>query len=220
MAQSFISEHSAELILVPAIDRVLSRAGMQVVPIYFWKTREGNHLSQKCTIEKNFRVIAMYARRPKVIEPEQDNIEVKINDILFQKAFHLKQYGIPTIAGVPRISTISDLRIGCDCSWFYLDPQKPEEEERVILVEIRTNQCRGNLSHGVQGPLHESDLLGIVNKAKIFSEWAEVISVLRGEPNTWISKISFLNSMFWPFIAYKPIYFLISEKMTELALPY
>ena len=100
--------------LVPAIDRMLSLAGMQVVPIYFWKTREGNYLSQKCNMEKNFKVIAMYARRPKVVEPMQNDIEVKINNILFQRAFYLKQYGIPTIAGVPRISTIGELRIGCD----------------------------------------------------------------------------------------------------------
>ena len=209
MAQSFISEHSGELILVPAINNVLSNAGMQVVPIYFWKTREGNYLSQKCDIVKKFRVVAMYSRRPKVVEPAQNDIEMKINDILFQRAFYLKQYGIPTIAGVPRISTIGDIRIGCDCSWFYLDPQKREEEEVVTLVDIRTNRCRLKLPDRVQGPLLESDLLDIVSNATVFSKWIEVIPVLRGEPDTWSSKRAFPNSMFWPFITYKPIYFLI-----------
>ncbi len=207
--QSFISEHSAELVLVPAIDRLLSQAGMQVIPIYFWKTREGSYLSQKCDLGKKFSLIAMYARRPKVIEPAQNDIEVKINDTLFQKAYYLKQYDIPTIAGVPLISTIGDLRIGCGCSWFYIDPQKPYDEEVAILVEIRTNHCKENLPHRVKGPLQEKDLLNIVNSAAVFSTWIEVIKVLRGEPNTWTSKTAFPNSMFWPFIKYKPIYFLI-----------
>ncbi len=211
MVQSFISEHSAELVLVPVIEKILSYEGMQIIPIYFWKTREGSYLSQKCSLSKRFRIIAMYARRPKIVEPLQNTVEVKINNILFQRAFYLKQYGIPTIAGVPRISTIGELRIGCNCSWFYLDPQRPEEEEVVTLVEISTNQCRRKLPHRVQGPLQERDLLDIVNKAKVFSEWGEVIPILGGELSKWPSKTTFHSSMFWFFITYKPIYFLILE---------
>jgi hypothetical protein len=153
--------------------------------------------------------MAMYARRPKVIEPVQNDIEVKINEKLFQKAYYLKQYDIPTIAGVPLISTIGDLRIGCGCSWFYIDPQMPYEEEVVTLVEIGTNQCKENLPHRVKGPLQEKELLNIVNMAAVFSTWIEAIQVLRGEPNIWTSKTAFSNSMFRTFINYKPIYFLI-----------
>lgn len=120
MATSFISEHSAEYILVPKLIKILERDFQKVIPLYFLSMREGSRVSRDCDQHQPIRVINVFARRPKVSKPYSSQIEVKLNSVLFEKANLSAEAGIHTFAGVPLISSLMDLELDAPCAWFSL----------------------------------------------------------------------------------------------------
>ncbi len=73
-AISFISEHTAEFILVPKLVNILSKTFSDIIPIYLWLTREGSNMAKSCTKDVKFQIISVFPRRPKVTEQCQNEI--------------------------------------------------------------------------------------------------------------------------------------------------
>ena len=204
-ATSFICEHSAEFVLIPLLTQLFSAHKQNLIPLYFWKTREGSSISKRCDHNTPIRLLAMYARRPKICDPDQDYILVKINDILFERAYYLKESGIPTIVGVPRVSSIMDLHIGCPCSWFNLCPDRNFKSDLEFMIDIKSNKCDIKLPRSIQGPLKDEELLSLFNKGTFLPSWQDAIQILRGE---WLDNRFYGNSFYWPMGIYKPVYFI------------
>ena len=210
-ATAFICEHSAEFVLVPLLIELFSAHKQDLIPLHFWKTREGSSLSKRCDPNTPIRLLAMYARRPKICAPDQDCILVKINDILFERAYYLKQNGIPTIIGVPRVSSIMNLHVGCPCSWFSLRPDRNLESDVEFGIDIKSNKCDGSLPPSIQGPLNDEELLDLFNKGTSLPSWQDAIEILRGE--LWDFRLD-ARAVYWPMGTYKPVYF-VSRLFTE-----
>ena len=66
-AISFMCEHTAEYALVWDLASAFGHFAGTVVPFYFWSSREGASMSLACSDARPVRVVAAYARRPKVI---------------------------------------------------------------------------------------------------------------------------------------------------------
>ena len=147
----------------------------------------------------------MYARRPKIFDPDQDYILVKINDILFERSYYLRENGIPTIVGVPRVSSIMDLQIGCPCSWFYLYPDGNFKSDIEFTIDIKSNKCDDELPLSIQGPLEDEELVNLFNKGTLLPSWQYAIQILRGES---LDYRLYGNSFYWPMGTYKPVYFM------------
>lgn len=205
-ATSFICEHSAEFVLIPLLTQLFSAHKQNLIPLYFWKTREGSSISKRCDPNTPIRLLAMYARRPKVCEPGQDYILVKINRILFERACYLKENGIPTIIGVPRVSSIMNLHIGCPCSWFKLCPDKNFRSDIEFSIDIKSNKCDDKLPLSIQGPLEDEELLNLFSKGVLLPSWQDAIQILRGES---LYYRLYENSLYWRMGMYKPVYFII-----------
>src|SRR5689334_17537250 len=97
---SFFCERTAEYALVPILQRSLEAHFGFAVPIFYWKTREGNRTSAEIHKECSVQILAMFARRPKVTQ-KRNWVTGKINAELFQFADAASSVGIPTIAGFP-----------------------------------------------------------------------------------------------------------------------
>ena len=205
-ATSFICEHSAEFVLIPLLTQLFSAHKQNLIPLYFWKTREGSSISKRCDPNTPIRLLAMYARRPKICDPDQDYILVKINDILFERACYLKENGIPTIIGVPRVSSIMDLHIGCPCSWFSLFSDRDSKSEIEFRIDIKSNKCDVELPASIQGPLKDEELLSLFNKGTHLPSWQDAIQILGAKRSDYGF---YGNSFYWRMGGmYKPVYFI------------
>jgi hypothetical protein len=64
--QSFVNERTAEYVLLPRVrDQLHAWFGL-VVPLFYWKSREGGTASLKIHGHERVRAIAMFARCPKL----------------------------------------------------------------------------------------------------------------------------------------------------------
>jgi len=163
-------------------------------------------MSRRCDPNKPIRLLAMYARRPKVSEPQQDYIVVKINSILFEHAYYLKENGIPTIVGVPRVASIMDLYNGCPCSWFTLCPDRNFKSDVEFKIDIKSNKCDIELPADIRGPLEDVELLSLFAKVEYLQSWQDAIEILRADG---LGYGSYGNSIYWPMgRLYKPVYFI------------
>jgi hypothetical protein len=204
---SFICEHSAEFILVPNLCQLFSEHDKNLIPLHFWKTREGSSKSIRCDDHKPLRLIAMYARRPKIRIPNQNSITVKINYDIFEHALYLQDNNIPTIIGVPCVSSVLELKFGCSCSWFSLIPDKNSCHDAELTIDIQSRKCDSKLPLGVHGPLNDHELLSLFNKSRKFVSWQEAVNVLRNEMPS-----RYAMGGFFGINSYKPVYFINNDK--------
>jgi hypothetical protein len=131
MPSSFINERSAEMILVPNIINTLAAHHFRVTPIFYWATREGGNMSKECFVDTPVKLLALYARRPKVIYPGMNRIFVRLNDLLFARAEIFRSKGIFAFAGVPLANNLDSLLLSAPCIYFSLENVCNED-----LIEI------------------------------------------------------------------------------------
>lgn len=177
MAISFISEHSVEYVLVPKLVTIMARQFSKVIPLYFLSYREGSTISRKCNPYKTVRILNMFARRPKIDDPEQQSIEIKLNKSLFEVAQISKPMGVPTFAGVPLISSMMNFSLDANCIWFKLSGFNDDVCYEVSLDGEILSQL--NQASAVEGPLEENDLTQIVLRDSRPMMWDEAIDNLR-----------------------------------------
>ncbi len=60
MPISYICEHTAEFLLIPKLMEFVKTRYTNVVPIYFWATREGNTLSRNLHSSLNVKILAFF----------------------------------------------------------------------------------------------------------------------------------------------------------------
>jgi len=118
--QSFLSEHTAEFILVPQMQAMLQQSFDSVIPLFVWVTREGSKLARKEMAGRKYRVCALFPRRPKI---DQDGkMFLKVNEQVLFVAENLRLTGIPVFAGMPIVHHLADLKVNCECNWYELHP--------------------------------------------------------------------------------------------------
>jgi hypothetical protein len=198
MPTSFISEHSAELILVPQLIKDLSSQYPKITPIYFWSSREGGIMSRSSFQNKRIKILVLYPRRPKVSSPGSQKIEVNINELLLERAKFFSTNHIPVIAGVPLIDKLEDLHSGANCMWLGLDILGSEE---ILGIDL-TNK---NVDSVYTKPITVSTILQLIDETIILT-WEAGIEKIK-EIGKSAHDYRFFNRMSGDL--YKPIYFLI-----------
>jgi hypothetical protein len=158
MAASYISEHSAEYYLVPALKKILQEQYSYVAPVFPWITRELSPISRLLHKDDQFHVLVMFPRRPKLSDPNSDEIYVTINSELemFNKAGEGK--GVPVIAGCPRAANIWELSNCQAYAWLDL----AHDNYREHLNSISELEDNGYL-------LKKEDILALVRNSAIFN---------------------------------------------------
>ncbi|NQT93803.1 MAG: hypothetical protein HQ559_13675 [Lentisphaerae bacterium] len=178
---SFMSEHTAEYALVPDLVAQLAERFPTIIPLYFWATREGSRVGRESLIDAPVRVVAAFARRPKVFDPGDERILVKINDVLFAAAQAGEQVGIPVLAGVPLVNSLVEFSTGVRCAWFHIaaTPSSAWEAEFWIPVSGEEGINHLELPQGVAGPLTGADVVDAVDSQCRDLCWEEALYAMR-----------------------------------------
>ncbi|RTN29025.1 hypothetical protein EKN93_18175 [Enterobacter asburiae] len=192
MATSYISEHSAEYYLVPALKKILQEQYRYVAPVFPWISRELSNISKHLHKDDWFHVLVMFPRRPKINEHDDREVYVTINGELedFNKAG--KENGVPVIAGCPMAVNIWDLSSCNTHAWINLD-QINFYEYLNPISKLKKNGCL----------LEKEDILSLVRKSAVFN-------LKSFEDFFRYAKETQPDRMYGS--QYKPVYFLIKTR--------
>ena len=138
--KGFISEHTAEYVLIPALTRILSKEFECIIPIYFWASMEGSTMGHECGLGREVRVIAVFPRRPKIKELNSNEIVVKFNQEIFLKAHHARDLRIPVIAGVPICTSVGALGSVSNCAWFQLGGKSDSHSDEYWMIQLNRDE--------------------------------------------------------------------------------
>jgi hypothetical protein len=204
--KSFLCEHTAEFILVPKMRDLLTQRFAHAIPIAYWKTREGNSVASSRHANRLFRMIAMFARRPK-LAPVGQEVFGKLNKQLFEFALEAWHLGIPTFAGFPVISSLWELTGETAVIWFLLRGDGSSDAE--FSVNRSTLRC-DMIATGGQSTAVASDdqVLAVTAERTRVYGWEDAI-----ESIDRLRRTSVRPSTRYLFgePGYKPIYFLMPE---------
>lgn len=211
--KSFLSEHTIEFVIVPRLRSILARRLGSAMPVYFWKTREGNSLSNNIHKNEFVYVLAMFPRRPKLKSPNEKTLWAKINHELFEFAQASSSAGIPAIAGLPLARSLPELWKNREPMWIALASEYPEDV--VFEVDVVNRNVLSVLPEGQKLKIITEDDISILveEKANVMT-WSEadaVINMLRTEQY----RDDFSRRFFF-FSRYKPVYFFCFQSLREI----
>ncbi len=176
----FISEQTAGYDLIPELINILEEDYSQVMPMYFWSTREGSLISKEACKCLNFKIVACFPRRPKVNRIDQDHVITKINALLFAYDGKASTYGIPVLAGVPLVSSLSQLVSSRRSAWFRLHGQTEDRTDAWCRLTIPDGKIIDNSDPArVIGPLTSKEIRRYVRSQAIPMPWTEAIEYLK-----------------------------------------
>ena len=180
--RSFMSEHTAEYVLVPNLIGRLAPRFAEVIPIFFWSSREGNTTGLQCMSNTKVRVLSCFARRPKVVVPGSDRIIMKLNRELLEYSYGSSEVGIAVLAGIPLVSSLSQLKQTAPCSWFELRGFESVDfsvniEYYIQVMLDGTTRPKADL-HGMDVPLTDQQLMDVVSRSELMP-WASAVEILR-----------------------------------------
>lgn len=208
MITSFLSEHSVEFCLVPQLCRILD-GQLHITPVYFWSTREGSRLAIECEMGDQIRILALFARRPKMEQVGSGTIHMKVNVALQQWAVSLQSHGIPVICGVPLVSSILHFSVSSSCAWFSINASDSDLEDIHVEIAKEDNCVHGaNFNHTIS-PLCEEEILQIADNAR-FMQLRDAIEVLKAIGRVQRSRLD--HRFMWFGANYKPVYLLLRKK--------
>lgn len=204
---SFFCERTAEYMLVPILQRSLEAHFGSAIPIFYWKTREGNRVSSEAHKGRFIQVLAMFARRPK-LTGRKNLIYGKVNSEIIQFAHSAHSIGIPTIAGFPSVASLYDLYNAPSIFWLPVDQSDvghldfftdiseedpiPTDEEGRALTTLSLEEVIENVEKNAK-ILSWDEAMGHIAQLRL-EHYREDVHVRFG----------------W-FGGYKPVYFLISR---------
>lgn len=202
---SFMSEHTAEYVLVHDIVRKLESRFPQVIPIYLWLNREGNSMGRQALEGMQIKLVAIFPRGPKVGYPGDERILVKFNSSILRQAFLARSVGIPVLAGVPLVSNLSIYRIDSKSLWFILDGSRSDWSDLEIVMSSRGEMVDYlGPAKALRGPCGTQEiLLDILSNAKedSWDSWLNAIREIRTQQGRSASP--------WFWAAPKPVFLVI-----------
>lgn len=116
---SYFSERTAEYSILPPVVAYLAVRFGRAAPMYFWSTREGNSIARELHQDARLRVLAIFARRPKV--GRGNDLYGKLNVDLFDFAHQARVHGVPTVAAFPAVKDIFGLGGRFHIHWLPLE---------------------------------------------------------------------------------------------------
>ncbi len=178
-AIGFISEHTAEYYLVPAIVHSMLAHNVQALPFYFWSYREGSRVGIESGLDRNVRIAAIYPRRPKIRYAGDDHVVIKFNQSLFKAAEEGTSLGIPVLAGAPIASSLFDLSEASSRMWFSMNHTHcPHEEDVLCKVNLANGQHEISCEESIT-TISEEELFDHIQARSQVMSWIDCVDILR-----------------------------------------
>ena len=207
---SFMSEHTAEYVLVNDLVRRLTPAFSNLIPIFFWATREGNHFTLESMDCQNLRLVTCFARRPKVDPAAPSSLFMKINRELINYRHACASINIPVLVGLPIVKSLSALRLNSPCNWFDLAKFDYADEGECYVTISSDGLLSTPPAPTFSGPLTNPQIEELVNRSPIVS-WSRAVDHIR-DLRQMVSQQALESNGYWrfPFIGgYKPFFLLV-----------
>ncbi|MDO9006455.1 MAG: hypothetical protein Q7V20_23680 [Aquabacterium sp.] len=205
---SFFCERTAEYALVPALQSHLQSVFKFATPIFFWKTREGNRVSENQHLHGHVHLLAVFARRPK-LQSDTGKVYGKINQDLVTYAEKSSLAGVPAIAGFPVVESLFDLHSQASMLWFSLHGLPRKDIEFSVALQARPHLTE-DLDGALLQPLELTDIAANITRSRVFS-WQDAMTQLSelriDQADGYRSRVNWFGS------SYKPVYFLVSPHM-------
>jgi hypothetical protein len=177
--ESFISEHSAEYVLVPDIVRRLTGKFARVMPIFLWLSREGNSTALRMMAGKRVRLLTAFPRRPKVLAGSEDRITMKVNRELPRYSAASADAGIAVVVGVPLVSSLSTLRVETECCWFELSGCATTGRDYFVEIGRDGTVISNDAPAGaLSGPLSDAQIEDAANRCEAMP-WGLAVEKVR-----------------------------------------
>lgn len=177
--ESFISEHSAEYILVPNIVRRLTRKFTEVIPLFLWLSREGNTTALGMMAGRQIRLLTAFPRRPKLLSGSQDGITMKVNRELLAYSAASADAGMVVLVGVPLLSSLSMLRIDTQCCWFELKGCATTERDYFVEIGLDGTVISNDApARALSGPLTDAEIQDAADRCRIMP-WTQAVQNIR-----------------------------------------
>ena len=132
----FMSEHTAEYLLVHRLHEIARQKIAHLLPMHFSGTREGAPMAALTMRGKVVKCFAIYARRLKIHDLGQTSVQMKINKPLFVAAAIGSRFGCPVLAGLPLVNGLHQFSLEAPCAWFRISTTWHEEEDQVFNVPL------------------------------------------------------------------------------------
>lgn len=199
---SFLSEHSCEYLIVHQVLEQLEPHFGNVIPLFYWSSREGGIMARQSMTSSHFRLFVVYPRRPKVSAVGDQEIWVNFNQLLFERAQLLLGFGVPSLAAVPLISDLKYFNRNALCYFWRIDPDGMQVEVRVSLTGI--SDAAQGLGVMAAGELAEL----VINECKALN--GDKVLRVMGEMRLGFGTL-------WGMMhdQYKPVYFLITDDSSK-----
>lgn len=171
----FASEHSVEFVLVSDLVSALRHSFGHIVPVFFWASREGGKLAASQMGTHSVKLLAVFARRPKV-SPTSDSIFMKVNSSLFEYAVAAYDVGMPVIASMPLASDLGSLQLGCECVHLQIDGLTQQSDQTVEFR--RSGEICGADQHPGIIPIESGNIAGLLRECPSM-EWPRAMQILK-----------------------------------------
>lgn len=205
---SFMSEHTIEYALVSHLRRIFSERFGRIIPIYLWLTREGDNMALESIAGDLFSLIAVFARRPKVVSPDQETILVNFNSSVLRAAYEHRARGIPVFAGVPLLTSLRDFHLDVDCAWFEVFGQEEEDEDLSLELSLAGDLIKPiPVRSPIRGPIVEEEVARVASEQSKMAEWRKWVSHIRDARKAL--RDPFRSDFMWFGRAYRPFYLLL-----------
>lgn len=190
---SFANEHTIGYFMIPLVLAEFETKFRMVIPVYYMATREGSRLARSAFPSAPFKLMTMYARRPKFSDRHPGRIEMKVNQILFDRSAYLRKEGVPTIVGMPLAENITAVQEKLNMRWFEL-------QEGGVEIQLQIPRDAG--LDFAAGSIVATNLPAFgtnLRFSKVFNSWEEASGILRNGPGF---------HGFYGY-SYKPAYFIL-----------
>lgn len=202
---SYVCERSVEYMLLPNIMISLRKQFDSVVAIYPWITREGGVLSRNLHGHTSYRVLSVYARRPKLYSEADRRVKFKFNEKIIRGAGLAKFYGIPAIAGCPVARNFHELSVCQSFLWSDLSTFSEEEIDLTIEIDQEGHIPKPHQKHFLHSVESVSELVVSSAKPMTFFDFLEAVREVEAGSKGYVEYSSMLFRG-----GYKPVYILLS----------
>ncbi|EIO8633363.1 hypothetical protein LRF31_000989 [Salmonella enterica] len=204
---SYCTEKTVEYALIPAFSDILNALG-ENAPIYYWKSREGNLTSKHVNNAEKVYLIVFFARRPKVEQRSNSDIQGKINQYIFEFNALAKKYPIAVFCGIPLARNIFEIK-NSGKMWFYVPGNSPDEYE--VIFNISNGEYRQVYDPlNIINPIMNEDICKIIEHSCKAISWTEALEIMAQLNHR-------NNNTYMPWFlrrwSYKPVYFLVKSEL-------
>lgn len=196
---SFMSERTAEYIILPHLTNILGQSFKSVTPIFYWATREGNS-NNIFSFSAPVKILSMYARRPKINTKMPECVYVKFNQLLFDRSQYLYENGIATIVGVPISQSLADLNTKTKTKLFEINVNGHEE---IISFDINSS---ARITTKNVFELDAKDVIKFIDAKSQLIYWEDFPRLIKGMRH-YSSSHGYFRSIFGDI--YKPVYIIL-----------